>query len=275
MDPDSLFWCYRCIKFVRDSGVCPECDSRSVEEIEFPSPSIYTDQSQLPRFISDTIHRVFDNVNSRSENRPPRFNLVVVVRGGDGAGDEESTVEAYFDKGSGLQPAIHDSFIESGYDRVLTQFPHPGSSARCSQCNQEGASKAVVVSLPVIEISDSHVSKECAVCNESFELGSKATEMPWKHIYHADCILPWLSKRNSCPVCRQELPTHIDGAGSNTVHAAPRVILCITDRRRSSGIRKVIRKISSFFRRSSSNSRNSCIYWELVDSGELHWHTLG
>jgi E3 ubiquitin-protein ligase RNF115/126 len=51
-------------------------------------------------------------------------------------------------------------------------------------------------------------SKECSVCKDEFESTQHdLVRMPCMHIFHNDCIMPWLDKHNSCPTCRFELPT--------------------------------------------------------------------
>ena len=47
----------------------------------------------------------------------------------------------------------------------------------------------------------------CAVCKDAFNTGEECLVMPCEHFFHGGCIIPWLNLRNSCPVCRFELPT--------------------------------------------------------------------
>lgn len=46
----------------------------------------------------------------------------------------------------------------------------------------------------------------CTVCCENILIDKKGMFMPCGHIYHPDCLKPWLEKNNTCPVCRFELP---------------------------------------------------------------------
>ncbi|CAI9758727.1 unnamed protein product [Fraxinus pennsylvanica] len=74
------------------------------------------------------------------------------------------------------------------------------------------AAKSVVENLPLVvltkeEVGENNDSVVCTVCKDEVAIGEKVTRMPCCHLYHGDCILPWLKIRNTCPVCRYELPT--------------------------------------------------------------------
>jgi len=46
----------------------------------------------------------------------------------------------------------------------------------------------------------------CAICLESFCDGDLARKLNCTHMYHKDCIDPWLQQSSVCPVCKREIP---------------------------------------------------------------------
>ncbi|KAF8085210.1 hypothetical protein N665_0676s0022 [Sinapis alba] len=44
--------------------------------------------------------------------------------------------------------------------------------------------------------------KRCTVCLEDFEPKDTVMVTPCKHMFHEDCIVPWLKSKGQCPVCR-------------------------------------------------------------------------
>ncbi|XP_072996313.1 E3 ubiquitin-protein ligase RDUF2-like [Typha latifolia] len=140
------------------------------------------------------------------------FNPVIVFRSPSNLAASGGGFELFYDDegGSGLRPlptTMSEFLMDSGFDRILDRLTQIETNVVGR--DHQPASKATVESMPSVEIAVAHVGVDshCAVCREPFELGTEAKEMPCKHIYHKDCILPWLSLRNSCPICRHELPT--------------------------------------------------------------------
>ncbi|KAL9642503.1 hypothetical protein ABK040_011070 [Willaertia magna] len=52
-----------------------------------------------------------------------------------------------------------------------------------------------------------HCDHSCSVCICDFEEGENLIRLPCGHLFHKDCIMPWIKDHNSCPTCRFELPT--------------------------------------------------------------------
>ncbi|KAJ0541905.1 putative transcription factor C2H2 family [Helianthus annuus] len=248
-ETSATYWCYRCNRFVtvltgirETSLICPNCSTGFVEEIDrtqltgsmvpesihrrFPAAAMYmaaNEQNSSPSPSPPVLRRARRNTGDRSP-----FNPVIVLRGptSNGSTPDVASVESgtggfelYYDDeaGSGLRPlpaSMSEFLLGSGFDRFLDQLSQIEANGLGRIDTNPPASKAAIESMPTIEFQEKHIHTDphCAVCKEAFELGTEAREMPCKHLYHSDCILPWLALRNSCPVCRHELPSDNQGS---------------------------------------------------------------
>ncbi|WVR07511.1 hypothetical protein IAU60_004553 [Kwoniella sp. DSM 27419] len=72
------------------------------------------------------------------------------------------------------------------------------------------ASDVVIEGLPRFKFEDEKqlaqsVYKDCPVCKDDFAVGDQVVRIPCAHIFHPDCLVPWLKTNGSCPVCRFSL----------------------------------------------------------------------
>lgn len=65
------------------------------------------------------------------------------------------------------------------------------------------ASDVVIEGLPRLTLDQNTLEasnhKNCSICLTPFEIGEKAVRIPCKHIFHEDCLVPWLKQNGTCP----------------------------------------------------------------------------
>ncbi|GBG75339.1 hypothetical protein CBR_g19973 [Chara braunii] len=154
------------------------------------------------------------------------LNIPGILNGPDiqkGAGNEEDAsllarVRAYVDLIGRLQQVADELSSRAGIGVGI------GRSGGFSgvEPGPPPASGAAIASLPAVTVmpsstrevcmsssnSQEHCSPvECSICRELLDAWTTGRQMPCGHVYHQGCIFSWLKRRNSCPVCRYELPT--------------------------------------------------------------------
>eukprot|EP00252_Welwitschia_mirabilis_P007874 TRINITY_DN19583_c0_g1_i1.p1 TRINITY_DN19583_c0_g1~~TRINITY_DN19583_c0_g1_i1.p1 ORF type:complete len:544 (-),score=98.48 TRINITY_DN19583_c0_g1_i1:438-2069(-) len=146
---------------------------------EIPSPYSRSVEDDLHRYLQE----IFDNLAGN---------------------DMELTAEA-------LEVPLYignpgDYLDARGFEQLLQHLAENDNGRR----GAPPAAKSAMENLPDITIDKIHEESGgslCAICKDSVAIGLSAKQLPCLHMYHPDCILPWLCTRNSCPICRFELPT--------------------------------------------------------------------
>ena len=42
----------------------------------------------------------------------------------------------------------------------------------------------------------------CPICSEEYAVAEVLMQLPCSHFFHSGCVLPWLSSKKTCPICR-------------------------------------------------------------------------
>lgn len=243
-DPGLLYYCHNCERTVQlaspDTLICADCHSDFVEErpdgastledspsasdftfneIDYMGPGLGQLLEDMSSFLShmQVTPTVAPGLDADNEEAPQflrlgtdarALNPILLLQGRIQNLLNLREGDYVVDNGAPLRVpgTIGDYFVGPGLEHLIQQLAE-------NDPNKYGtppASKSAVDALPTISISKDHLgtdAAQCAVCKEEFELLSQVKQLPCNHMYHPDCILPWLEQHNSCPVCRYELPT--------------------------------------------------------------------
>lgn len=246
MSNRATHWCYACRRPIRLRGqdiICPNCNDGFIQEISEIGGMLNTygisepdfDERRDRRFgmmeaMSGLMRqqmaemgrdRVFGIQGASTERRrqptvgPMRiFGRNMPAHTGEGTG-----VNVVFRGGPSAERRNFSGFLvgpglEALFEQLLLQNNRQGPPP---------APQSAIDSMPVVKINRRHLNDDphCPVCTDEFEVGSEAREMPCKHLYHTECIIPWLVQHNSCPVCRHPLPSQRSGNGTRSHSTHP------------------------------------------------------
>uniref|UniRef100_A0A7S2UQA7 RING-type domain-containing protein n=1 Tax=Attheya septentrionalis TaxID=420275 RepID=A0A7S2UQA7_9STRA len=110
---------------------------------------------------------------------------------------------------------MRDSKRESGPLRIpILMVNQTDASQIKAVCHRSGGGgdngddHVVSCSLSAAKLDSNQNANSCAVCCASFQVGDIVMRLPFcAHTFHETCALTWLTKHNTCPYCRWELPT--------------------------------------------------------------------
>ncbi|EDV93545.1 E3 ubiquitin-protein ligase Iruka [Drosophila grimshawi] len=92
-----------------------------------------------------------------------------------------------------------DTIVTQMLNQMETSGPPPLSVQRINE-------------IPNVKITAEEVERkmQCSVCWDDFKLDESVRKLPCSHLYHENCIVPWLNLHSTCPICRKSLANDDD-----------------------------------------------------------------
>jgi Ring finger domain len=135
----------------------------------------------------------------------------------------ETKSDAYEDTtgGAALSPRQDDVLIlvssGSAEEEIVSTQPQPPMERAPSVSESVSGSDEE----HILEGSFETNFTTCSICIEEFETGERLRLLPrCKHVFHTECILPWLTERQGCcPLCKTSVVGQDEGGNEGPAHA--------------------------------------------------------
>ncbi|KEI42092.1 uncharacterized protein L969DRAFT_83957 [Mixia osmundae IAM 14324] len=163
----------------------------------------------------------------RRTDQPTSFSeqllAMLGIRAEGGAFRSEGSGFQFYFGGGGRMGQFGDYVSEQGLQNVLTELMEQAQG----QHGPAPATEEVIAELPRCKLTTEMLAHDtmtsCPICQDDFQIDEMAIKLPkpCNHVFHQDCLTPWLKTSGTCPVCRYELvpqPSHArpDSGGPHT-----------------------------------------------------------
>jgi len=174
-DLNGRYYCHSCHHvFVksREEQLCGNCQSSFIEEMAEFRPTVL-DRQMLPTLSADQSRRI--------------ANATAILR-----------------------------LLEIQLRHELEQLQTALEAANSSVSEGNNESKNILSPLMKAKLKkvplnlDMYCSQPCCpICNEEFAMEESVLRMPCTHVFHQNCVMPWLELKQNCPICRFELENNL------------------------------------------------------------------
>lgn len=103
----------------------------------------------------------------------------------------------------------------SNYRARPAHAPEP-MNAEEEEAKRPPTSAQVINSMRPFNFEERHANRSedgkveypsCVICCSTISVGEQCLVLPCGHMFHSQCVKPWLSRSNTCPTCRYRLPS--------------------------------------------------------------------